>query len=85
MAMSPEEKLAMEGLERVMNLLEEVDVGLGGALLRDELLALAGADLVDLVCTDVEERAGKDGGELLKPLADEWDGTGLAGRARALP
>ncbi len=76
---SPEEELAVEGLEVGDDLLEEVEVDGAEALGVYGGFGLTFAEVYGLVGTDVEEGAGVDGGELGEHGVGELEGLGLGG------
>jgi hypothetical protein len=77
---APEEQPLVVGLERRMNLLEEVEIDRAQPLLLHLLARLAQAQFKGFVGADVRVGAGKDLGQLAEPTGDQRQRGGIAGR-----
>ena len=77
---APEEQAAIERRERIVNLLEEIDIDGTVALLFDRLLGAAHAKIEGFVGADMDERRGKFLSDLREPVFDERQSAGLTGR-----
>ena len=74
---APEENALAGGLDDAVNLGQKINVDLVEAALRDEVLRLPSAELVGFIRADVYPGRGELLADLVEPLLDERERTGL--------